>query len=220
MLCLFAWRTDGNFDNQAKFKYCHEYVVAYAKQEKSFPHPLVVDPNTLKDSKIFRPEIRNTIVKNGPKNPPSTITLPVGFPAAFESGVITARNNSWPHFLSDARIEQSKLTQSVDVYSGWSSKELLINFINNKCKEISDAKGQLTLFEISSTGAIEAVKTRGEPSHVISILTGLGGPQRATAEIQETGIIFDDYPNNTFANFHFSVFCIKDAQHIVCKSKL
>ena len=29
-LCQFAWRTDGNFDNQAKFKRCHEYILAYA----------------------------------------------------------------------------------------------------------------------------------------------------------------------------------------------
>lgn len=31
-LCQFAWRTDGNFDNQAKFKRCHEYILAYAKK--------------------------------------------------------------------------------------------------------------------------------------------------------------------------------------------
>jgi len=29
-LSTFVWRTDGNFDNQAKIKNCHEYVLAYA----------------------------------------------------------------------------------------------------------------------------------------------------------------------------------------------
>lgn len=194
MLCLFAWRTDGNFDNQAKFKYCHEYIVAYAKQELTFQHPLTVDPSTPRDSKLFRPEIRNTIIKNGSKNPPSEITLPVGFPAAFESGHLTARTDSWPHIRGEVQIEQGQLAQSVKVYSGWSSKELLEQFISNRCHEILDAKGQPTTFEITSTGAIEAVKSRGEPSHVISMLTGFGGPQRATADLQKLGIPFDDYP--------------------------
>lgn len=194
MLCLFSWRTDGNFDNQAKFKYCHEYVIAYAKQETAFKHPLVVDPGTPSDSKIFRPEIRNTIVKNGPKNPPSEITLPVGFPAAFESGSISIRTDSWPHIHAKILVEESKLTHSTKVYSGWSSKELLEQFIANNCLAIFDAKGQETIFEITSTGAIEAVKVRGEPSHVISVLSGFGGPQKATADLAELGVPFDDYP--------------------------
>lgn len=194
MLCLFAWRTDGNFDNQAKFKYCHEYVLAYAKQESSFPHPLVVDPRTPADSKIFRAEIRNTIVKNGPKNPPSEITLPVGFPVAFEKGKFSTRSNAWPHILNDVSVTSHQLAESVKVYSGWSSKDLLEEFIENKCQAVFDAKGQATVFEITSTGAIEAVKVRGEPSHVISMLTGFGGPQKATADLLEIGVPFDDYP--------------------------
>src|SRR5690606_26823412 len=44
-LCLFSWKTDGNFDNQAKFKVCNEYIFAFAKQESLFPAPEVIDPN-------------------------------------------------------------------------------------------------------------------------------------------------------------------------------
>lgn len=194
MLCLFAWRTDGNFDNQAKFKYCHEYILAYAKQEAAFPHPLVVDPGTSADSKIFRPEIRNTIVKNGPKNPASEVTLPMGFPAAFECGSIPIRTASWPNIREEITVKDGKLTSSAKVFSGWSSKELLDEFIKNKCHAILDAKGQETVFEITSTGAIEAIKVRGEPSHVISMLSGFGGPQKGTADLLELGIPFDDYP--------------------------
>lgn len=194
MLCLFAWRTDGNFDNQAKFKYCHEYVIAYAKEETEFPYPLIVDPSTPEDSKIFRSEIRNTIVKNGPKNPPSEVTLPAGFPAAFDEGIVQARSNSWPHIRDDIHVQGGKLSRNAKVYSGWSSKELLEEFIGNKCQSIFDAKGQETVFQLTSTGAIEAVKVRGEPSHVISMLTGFGGPQKATADLLEIGVPFDDYP--------------------------
>ncbi|MBB1440952.1 site-specific DNA-methyltransferase, partial [Shewanella sp. SG41-4] len=41
---------------------------------------------------------------------------------------------------------------------------------------------------------IEAVKVRGKPSHVISSLSGLGGPQKAFNEIVDLGVVFDDYP--------------------------
>ncbi|HDZ0843287.1 TPA: site-specific DNA-methyltransferase, partial [Klebsiella pneumoniae] len=44
-LAQFVWRTDGNFDNQAKIKNCHEYILLYAKKEVNFPYPPVVDPN-------------------------------------------------------------------------------------------------------------------------------------------------------------------------------
>ncbi|MDQ9011957.1 site-specific DNA-methyltransferase [Acinetobacter gerneri] len=194
LLCQFAWRTDGNFDNQAKFKYCHEYILAYARIADEFPHPLVVDPNTPENSKLFRPEIRNTIVKNGPKNPASTITLPKGFPCSFKAGELSKRNNAWPHYERSVEVENNKLLSSVDVYSGWSSKDLLLDFIQNDCKPINDSKGQATSFEIIASGAIEIVKIRGEPSHVISSLTGLGGPQKAAGEIDKTGAVFDDYP--------------------------
>ena len=193
-VCTFAWRTDGNFDNQAKFKYCHEYILAYAKNEAEFPHPLVVDPNVPETSKIYRPEIRNTIVKNGPKNPPSSIVLPAGFPATFEEGEIAHRVDAWPHFEGTVRVSGGKTQNRVSIYSGWSSRELLEEFIENDCQPISDSKGQATSFELTASGAVEAVKIRGEPSHVISWLTGFGGSQKATAELDEIEIDFDDYP--------------------------
>lgn len=194
LVCIFAWRTDGNFDNQAKFKFCHEYILAYARTEANFPPPAVVDPNVPDNSKIFRPEIRNTIVKNGPKNPPSAVVLPEGFPAAFSSGHVEKRDNTWPHFKNRVEVSEGKTLSNVEIYSGWSSRELLEEFIKNGCRPIFDAKGQETSFELTGSGAVEAVKVRGEPSHVISWLTGFGGSQKATAELDEIGIVFDDYP--------------------------
>ncbi|TMU24182.1 site-specific DNA-methyltransferase [Halomonas sp. ATBC28] len=150
MLCLFAWRSEGNFDNQAKFKYCHEYVLAYAKNERYFPHPLTVDPNVPKSSKIYRPEIRNTIVKNGPKNPPSKIVIPKGFPAAFDKGDFFSRNDSWPKIENDFSVANGEVLNEVAIYSGWSSKHLILEFIENGFEEVLDAKGQATTFEITS----------------------------------------------------------------------
>ncbi|MEY3288605.1 MAG: hypothetical protein RLZZ419_847, partial [Pseudomonadota bacterium] len=87
-LTTFIWRTDGNFDNQAKIKNCHEYILMYAKSPENFLHPNVVDPSIGENSKLNNPFIRNTIVKNGHKNPISEVELLAGFPADFENGTI------------------------------------------------------------------------------------------------------------------------------------
>lgn len=174
-LSTFSWRTDGNFDNQAKVKKCHEYILCYVKNLDSFPPPPVIDPNTPQNSKLFNAEIRNTIVKNGPKNPPDKLVLPIGFPSKFTDGFIEARSNAWPHYLSTATFMNGKLANDVEVYSGWSSKDLIEEFISNNFNPIPDMKGQMTRFEIIASGAIEAVKERSDiQSHVISSLTGLG----------------------------------------------
>ena len=194
-LVQFVWRTDGNFDNQAKVKVCHEYIVGYVKSIDSFPHPPVIDPSVPEESKLFRPEIRNTIVKNGPKNPVSIIDLPAGFPASFESGIIVARDNPWPKYKTDAEIQDGRLVASTKIESGWSSKDLVLQYIKSGCTPIIDSKAQETSFFISRTGAIEVVKKRSDyPSHVISALNGFGGTQKASAELAEIGALFPGYP--------------------------
>lgn len=193
-LTEFVWKTDGNFDNQAKIKVCHEYILAYTIDINSFPPPPVIDPNTGDSSKLFNENIRNTIVKNGPKNPVSSIVLPKGFPCDFNDGTIRKRKDSWPHYLSDAIIKNGVLLKEVEVSSGWSSKELLEDFIKSKFEYIKDSKGQETKFLISKTGAIESIKKRSEnTSHVISVLTNLGNTQSTSAKLKEIGIYFD-YP--------------------------
>ncbi|STI28545.1 site-specific DNA-methyltransferase, component of type III restriction-modification system [Escherichia coli] len=194
-LAQFVWRTDGNFDNQAKIKNCHEYILLYAKKEVNFPYPPVVDPNIPKGSKLFKSEIRNTIVKNGPKNPPSKITLPSGFPCDIISGRLNCAKNTWPVYHSEAEISDNKLTKPLVIESGWSSKELLLDFIKNNCNPINDSKGQETSFLLSQTGTVEVVKKRSDSqSHVISVLNGFGGTQKATAQLDEIGACFAGYP--------------------------
>jgi len=195
LLTQFAWRTDGNFDNQAKFKRCHEYIVVYGRSAGAFPMPPVVDPNVPPNSKIYLADIRNTIVKNGPKNPISEVLLPEGFPSDIAEGAIAARTAPWPRYHGDATFAGGKLLSPVTVSSGWSSKDLLLSFIKNGCQPVKDSKGQSTRFVVSNTGAIEAIKQRTEtPSHVITALQGLGGPQKAAAALAELGVVFDDYP--------------------------
>lgn len=196
VLCQFSWRTDGNFDNQAKVKICHEYIIAYQRDPAYFQRPAVIDPTISSTSKLFNGEIRNTIVKNGPKNPISTINLPQGFPSDLHEGIIKKRNTGWPHYLSDVEIRNGKTVNSVIVESGWSSKSLLEEFIKTNFNSVFDTKGQKTRFTISKSGAIEAVKDRSEnQSHIISVLNGFGGTQKATAMLNEMDIFFKQgYP--------------------------
>lgn len=189
-LTTFVWRTDGNFDNQAKIKNCHEYILMYAKSPENFSHPQVIDPSIGENSKLNNPFIRNTIVKNGLKNPVSEVELLAGFPADFENGKIPARTNQYPHYDSDLIIKDWKLTNNVIAKTGWSSKSLLLNFIENKFESILDTKAQKTRFVITSTGAIESIKERENPSHVISVISGVGSTQSQSAELLTMGYTF------------------------------
>jgi adenine-specific DNA-methyltransferase len=197
LLSCFIWQTEGNFDNQAKVKICHEYILAYQKDASLFPAPPIVDPNTAENSKLFRSEIRNTIVKNGPKNPVSGVHLPVGFPADFAEGVIQKRSSAWPHYTEDLIIKDFKLQNTVIASSGWSSKKILLSFIKSGYEVVKDSKGQETSFVISRTGAIETVKKRSDKqSHVISVLREVGTTQQMSAILATHGIKFD-YPKPT-----------------------
>ena len=194
-MAQFAWRTDGNFDNQAKIKECHEYVLMYVKNPEEFPHPPVIDPGIPDKSKLFLPEIRNTIVKNGPKNPPSDIPLPDGFPCEFEEGEIPARTDKWPQFSKAVTVKNGKVVGGATAYSGWSSKDLIDAFIAGGLNAVEDAKGQRTRFVLTSIGAIEVIKERSErQSHVISVLQGFGNTQSESARLDEAGVPFDGYP--------------------------
>lgn len=191
-----VWRSDGNFDNQAKIKNCHEYILCYIKKPDMLGLPNGVDPSASENSKVFKNEIRNTVVKNGPKNPMSRILLPNGFPCAVDSLVIEERHDAFPYYHQKAVISGGVLQNEVEIESGWSSKNILLDFINSGFKPVKDTKGQLTVFEITKTGAIEMVKPRTTVSHVLSVLSNLGSTQNMSSELAVMGIKFD-FPKPT-----------------------
>lgn len=214
LLANFIWQTEGNFDNQAKVKFAHEYILAYTKNQALFPAPSIIDPNIPEDSKLYRKQIRNTIVKNGPKNPISSILLPVGFPADFKEGIIPARTNAWPHYDEDVIVADFTVQKAVFAKSGWSSKRIFENFIDTGFKSVIDTKGQNATFVLTKTGAIETIKTRSKmQSHVISVLQNMGSTQQMSAELNTAGIKFD-YPKPTkLLNYFISM--IHDKKFIV-----
>jgi adenine-specific DNA-methyltransferase len=162
-IAYLVWHYEGNTDNQAKIINYHEYVLVYSKSG-FIDAPGVIDPNIEASSKLFRDEIRNTIVKNGPKNPVSSVVLPKGFPAAFEKGFLPKRDDSYPHYDSDVQVDDFATTNEVTVSSGWSSKAILLNFLEAGFNPVSDSKGQLTTFELTKTGAIFATAKKNAAS--------------------------------------------------------
>lgn len=193
-LASFIWNTEGNIDNSSKIKTNHEYVHAYCKNKDLFKSPRVIDPNIDETSKLFNEEIKNTITKNGPKNPPSKVILPIGFPAEIESGTIRKNQHEYPKLSEDVKVENWKTINRVEVESGWSSKNLLLLFIQNNFNPIIDSQGKETVFKITNTGAIYTYKKRLDSQHhVLSVLRNLGTTQQSSKVLSALDLDFD-YP--------------------------
>ena len=204
------WRSDGNFDNQAKIKNVHEYILCYIKNADEVGLPEAIDPSASENSKIYNEEVRNTVVKNGPKNPMSTIKLPIGFPCSVSDLIIKSRKDKFPYYGTDAIIEGGRLINEVEVKSGWSSKNILMKYINNGFKPVKDTKGQDTVFEITKTGNIEMIKRRGDASHVLSLLQNLGSTQNMSTELAKMGVKFDFPKPVDLVTYLISFYCRKD----------
>jgi len=190
----FVWRTDGNLDNQATIKINHEYVHMYAKSAPDMFVAGVKDPNLSDESKLFNGEIRNSVVKNGPKNPVSEIVLEPGFPADFEEGVIPARSDKFPNYDVDLVIAGGKLTNRVTARTGWANGALLRSFIAGEYAPVVDSKGQETIFKITNTGAIDNVKIRrADQQHILTVLMNMGTVETAGNALSEMGCPFP-YP--------------------------
>ncbi|MFZ3452531.1 DNA methyltransferase [Arthrobacter sp. 7Tela_A1] len=190
----FAWRTDGNLDNQALVKTNHEYVHMYAKNVQSMYIAGVKDLNLPEHSKLFTGEIRNSVVKNGPKNPVSEIVLQPGFPAGFDEGLIPARSDQFPNYDADLVISGGRLVNRVTARTGWANGSLLRSFIAGEYAPVVDSKGQSTTFELTHTGAIDNVKIRrSDQHHILTVLMNLGTVETAGNALADMGIAFP-YP--------------------------
>ncbi|MGV7931038.1 MAG: DNA methyltransferase [Spirochaetota bacterium] len=193
LLANLVWNNEGNIDNQSKVKLNHEYILAYCRNERAYDHALVIAPDIESNSKLYNETIENSITKNGPANPPSIVTLPAGFPATFEIGSILPRKDEWPHLLDEVNVLDSHLVKPARVYSGWSSRNLLDKFIENGCHAIRDAKGLLTWFKITHTGAIYGYKQREHQSHVLSVIRNVGTVKKTSGMLERMGFHFS-YP--------------------------
>ncbi len=182
------WFYEGVNDNNALVRKTHEYILCYQPD----PSPSVFATD-LHDPNIELPEkIRNSVVKNGPKNPPSDILIPVGFPAAFDDGVIAAEACQALKLSTDIVVKDRKTTNEAVASSGWSSAKILRAFIKDGMHPVLDSKGQRTTFHIRKTGNIWYEKVRDQ-SYLLSVLRNLGTTSAASDELRRMGLKFD-YP--------------------------
>ena len=120
----------------------------------------------------------------------SIVNLPAGFPADFNDGIIESRIDTWPRYATSVSITGRKTTTATSAESGWSSKNLLLEFIESGFEPVLDTKGQSTRFVLTATGAIESIKDREQASHVISVIGGVGSTQSQSAELAAMGFTF------------------------------
>lgn len=225
----FIWYIDGHTDNQDQITTVHEYILCYAKDKSAMHINYVVDPNTPIDSKILNSYAENSITKNGFKNPPSQITLPIGFPCevtklhkekhenidrlisqAQKQGYITrqmTQNNkmSYPARMDEMIVENNALIEPCRVYSGWMNKAKLYQFIENNFQPIED-NGTLLRFYLTKNGVIY-YRREGRPNHYVkSVLEKMGTTETNKYMLEAMGIDFD-YPKPiTLIEYLLSIF--------------
>ena len=205
------WNTEGHTDNQFDIKDNHEYVALYAKDPRELDIGHVVDPNTRAESNLWKGFAENSITKNGSANPPSEVTLPVGFPAQvatlslppnipseafFEQvqrvGYITRKMTSsfdvtYPIRRDPLIAKDSKLALPCRVFSGWANARKLREFIDNGCAPLRSGDDE-TVFYLSGRGVLYYLKTRTRARNIYSVLRNMGTTERMSSELEEMGI--------------------------------
>lgn len=185
-----VWYYEGVSDNEGIFKRTHENVLVYAR-DKSVASK--VKENPIIDPGMILPSfIENSVIKNGPANPPSQIILPRGFPAEFRNGFIDPKNVTALKLLNKIEVHNFKLTNPARVVSGWSSRKILQNFIDNKFSPVMDSENQETTFFLKKSGNIFYKKRRAR-SHLLSVITSVGTTMQAGKLLKGMGLNFD-YP--------------------------
>ncbi len=215
----FVWNTEGHTDNQFPIKISHEYVVCYARNASLAKFGFVIDPNTREESNLWNGYAENSITKNGPKNPPSEIVLPQGFPVQVDTlrlevseiphGLLESMKEdklssntlkrkfgkvSFPLRLDQMIAEHGHLIKDCRVFSGWANARKLREFIKNDCVPIEEEDGQTLSFHLSSGGVIYYRRERKDKArNIVSVLRNMGTTEKMRSELEEMGINFT-YP--------------------------
>lgn len=213
----FIWNTEGHTDNQFQVKVNHEYILLYAKSSETAALGFVVDPNTREESNLWKGFAENSITKNGPANPCSEVTLPIGFPCkenklnlpptevaanfykdisgnGYISRAITKKYEvSYPIRKDPMIVKDGKLTQSCRVFSGWANVNKLKEFINKGCVPVKDEAGDTMQFYLSENGVIYYRKDRERARNILSVLRNMGTTEKMRSDLESLGVIFQ-YP--------------------------
>lgn len=234
-LSTFVWKVTGHTDNQDDIIKNHEYILCYSKN-KFFSHiNNIVDPNIAEDSKIKRDFAENSITKNGYKNPPSFVDLPIGFPCEteflhrdkmenFEQFYAEVMCNKfisrelskkygvvYPIPVTDMDVEDYKLVAPCRVFSGWMNNGKLKKFIENKCQPIDDGNTKVKFF-LSKNGVIYYRRENRQSHYVQTVLENMGTTETNKYMLEDMGFSFD-YPKPIqLIKFLLSLYAPNDAK--------
>ena len=215
-IAQFVWNTEGHTDNQFDVKVSHEYILLFARNAERASLGHVVDPNTREESNLWKGFAENSITKNGPGNPSSEVTLPIGFPcraehlrlpasdvppAFFEAvatqGYITRELTDkfsvcYPIWLEPLVVNGKALVSECRVFSGWANVNKLRAFIRNGCQPIEDDGDKVSFF-LSENGVVYYRRDREKARNILSVLRGMGTTEKMRSELESMGIPFQ-YP--------------------------
>jgi len=215
----FVWNTEGHTDNQYHIKINHEYLLLYVKN-RNFSDTAIgyaIDPNTRKDSNLWKGFAENSITKNGPGNPPSEVRLPKGFPCAEKdeivlqpTGVVKAYFEDvkkqgyisrsitkkyqveYPIRKQEMRMSGGVLQSDCTVFSGWANVNKLRKFIENGFQPLEDKDGSSS-FCLSKNGVIYYRKERHKARNILSVLRKMGTTEQMRSYLERIGIKYQ-YP--------------------------
>lgn len=212
-ISTFIWNTDGHTDNQFLIKINHEYILCYAKNIKNVEVGYVIDPNTRKESNLWKGFAENSITKNGEKNPPIKILLKKGFPckvnemymesnnpgdsfwkdvkkAGYISRQTTEKYNvQYPIRLNYLNVKDGKLVDDVEVFSGWANSNKLKKFMENKFEPLKEDDGDVS-FYLSDKGVIYYLKKRTKARNIVSVLRNFSTTEQMRSELEKIMFIF------------------------------
>jgi adenine-specific DNA-methyltransferase len=216
------WNSEGNTDNQLEIKINHEYILVYIKNSeyKNIAIGNVIDPNTKEDSNLWQGIADNNINKNSPANPPSIITLPVGFPCKEKELIykkvdidedffeITSKEkiisekikdkyklgkkDGLPVKLDDMIVQDYKLVQPCRIYGGFANKNKLLAFIEHEMQPMDD-DGNILRFYLNSNCAVRYHKEKKSVRNILSVLKNLGTTEKMKTVLKTLNIDFS-YP--------------------------
>ena len=217
-VCALIWHSEGHTDNQFPVKVNHQHILCYAKDGDHAELGFVVDPSTREESNLWKGYAENSITKNGRGNPPSEVTLPVGFPCKAEelslattqipNGLIKDLQQQimtssqlkrkypgvrFPLRLSPLEVKASRLTKPCKVLSGWANLNKLNRYIESGCQPIPDKNEEKLSFYLSKNGVVYYHRDRERARNILSVLQDFGTTEQQRGELETIGTPFD-YP--------------------------
>ncbi len=100
---------------------------------------------------------------------------------------------AYPVRLDELNVQDGVLAAPCRVYSGWSSRNKLVRFIETDLSPLVDDDGSTVQFFLSNTG-VPTYRRQGRTGHFVpTVLRNLGTTERASNEIERMGLRFP-YP--------------------------